>query len=227
MEESPSTAVDAILAELSTAVSDLARSVDIAIKQMVLRAELTAAIADTAKATQAAGALLAAAYPTELAKSADIAVRQTVLRSELTATIEDTAKATQAAEALLAAAYPTDLPKSADIAVRQTVLRSELPATVEDMAKATQAVETVIVAAHSTSPSRGQLDEAPSGPNFRELTEEEQQEYLNSFSDEAKKILARIMDKETASESVVTSIPARRELRPALRLLNPPPTRVA
>ena len=100
---------DAIYAELSSAVSDLAKSADSAFRRMALRAELTATIADTTKATQAAEALLAAAYPTESAKSVNIADKQTALRAELSAAIEDAAKVTQAAETLRTAACSTDL----------------------------------------------------------------------------------------------------------------------
>jgi septal ring factor EnvC (AmiA/AmiB activator) len=75
--------------------------------------------------------------------------------------------------------------------------------------------------------SNRQLVVAPSGPNFRELTQEEQQEYIDSLSDEAKKILAALMDKKGLSEPAAASISEKRESRPALRLLNPPSDRVA
>ena len=61
MANTPETALEAIVAELRTAVSDLARSADIAVKRMALRAQLTATIADTETATTAA-------HSTELAE---------------------------------------------------------------------------------------------------------------------------------------------------------------
>ena len=61
MEDTPTAAPDAILTELSSAVSDPAKSADIAVKRMALRAQLTATIADTETATTAA-------HSTELAE---------------------------------------------------------------------------------------------------------------------------------------------------------------
>ena len=114
---------DAIYAELYTAVSDLAKSADGAVKRMTLRAELTATIVDTAKATQAAEALRAAASPTDLAKSADSAETRMALRAQIAAALENATKATQATEALIAAA------RSTEIAEQKPVVPSDAPAT--------------------------------------------------------------------------------------------------
>ena len=55
-----------VYAELRSAVSDLAQSAEGAVRQMTLRAELTATIAQTAKATQAANDLMAVARAAEM-----------------------------------------------------------------------------------------------------------------------------------------------------------------
>ena len=115
---------DAIYAELSAIISDLAKSADGAVKRMTLRAELTATIADTAKATQAAEALRAAASPTDLTKSADSAETRMALRAQIAAALENATKATQAAKALIAAT------RSPEIAEQEPVcVSSDTPAT--------------------------------------------------------------------------------------------------
>lgn len=55
-------APEALHAELCAAIADLAKSVDIAVSQIALRAKFTVVIADAAKAERAAEALRAAAF---------------------------------------------------------------------------------------------------------------------------------------------------------------------
>jgi hypothetical protein len=55
------TVTDTVHHELCTAIAELAKSVDFAVKRMAIRAKFTAAIADAEKAERAAEAFLAAA----------------------------------------------------------------------------------------------------------------------------------------------------------------------
>jgi hypothetical protein len=57
---------DTIHQELCTAIAELAKSVDLAVKRMAIRAKFSAAIADAEKAEMAAEALLAAALQEHL-----------------------------------------------------------------------------------------------------------------------------------------------------------------
>jgi len=59
---------DALHGELCSAIADLAKSVDVAVTRIALRAKCTAAIADAVKVEQAAEALIAVAREAEAAE---------------------------------------------------------------------------------------------------------------------------------------------------------------
>ena len=61
MQKVPDAIVEEVLAELSAATADLAKSATIAVSRMVLRSQLSAAISDAGKAERAAEDLRAAA----------------------------------------------------------------------------------------------------------------------------------------------------------------------
>ena len=76
------TAADALHAELCSAIADLAKSVDIAVTQMKLRAQCTAAIANAAKVEHAAELLRATATQSSAKNTGRVSIVPPVLDSQ-------------------------------------------------------------------------------------------------------------------------------------------------
>ena len=76
------TAADALHAELCNAIADLAKSVDIAVTQMKLRAQCTAAIANATKVEHAAEMLRATATRSTAKKTERVSIVPPVLDSQ-------------------------------------------------------------------------------------------------------------------------------------------------
>ena len=76
------TAADALHAELCNAIADLAKSVDIAVTQMKLRAQCTAAIANATKVEHAAELLRATATQSSAKKAERVSVVPPVLDAQ-------------------------------------------------------------------------------------------------------------------------------------------------
>ena len=76
------TAADTLHAELCTAIADLAKSVDIAVTQMKLRAQCTAAIANARKVEHAAELLRATATQSSAKKAERVSVVPPVLDAQ-------------------------------------------------------------------------------------------------------------------------------------------------
>ena len=76
------TAADALHAELCNAIADLAKSVDIAVTQMKLRAQCTAAIANAAKVEHAAELLRATATQSSAKKTGRVSIVPPVLDAQ-------------------------------------------------------------------------------------------------------------------------------------------------
>ena len=76
------TAADALHAELCSAIADLAKSVDIAVTQMKLRAQCTAAIANARKVEHAAELLRATATQSSAKKTDRVSIVEPVLDSQ-------------------------------------------------------------------------------------------------------------------------------------------------
>jgi len=76
------TAADALHAELCSAIADLAKSVDIAVTQMKLRAQCTAAIANARKVEHAAELLRATATQSSAKKAERVSVVPPVLDAQ-------------------------------------------------------------------------------------------------------------------------------------------------
>ena len=76
------TAADALHAELCNAIADLAKSVDIAVTQMKLRAQCTAAIANAAKVEHAAELLRATATQSSAKKAERASIVPPVLDAQ-------------------------------------------------------------------------------------------------------------------------------------------------
>ena len=76
------TAADTLHAELCTAIADLAKSVDIAVTQMKLRAQCTAAIANATKVEHAAELLRAAAKQSSAKKTGRVSIVPPVLDAQ-------------------------------------------------------------------------------------------------------------------------------------------------
>ena len=75
------TAADALHAELCSAIADLAKSVDIAVTQMKLRAQCTATIANATKVEHAAELLRATATQSPAKKTERVSIVPPVLDS--------------------------------------------------------------------------------------------------------------------------------------------------
>ena len=76
------TAADALHAELCSAIADLAKSVDIAVTQMKLRAQCAAAIANATKVEHAAELLRAAAKQSSAKKTGRVSIVPPVLDAQ-------------------------------------------------------------------------------------------------------------------------------------------------
>src|SRR4029079_4710946 len=76
------TAADALHAELCSAIADLAKSVDIAVTQMKLRAQCTAAIANAKKVERAAEVLRATATQSSAKKPERVSIVPPVLDAQ-------------------------------------------------------------------------------------------------------------------------------------------------
>jgi len=76
------TAADALHSELCSAIADLAKSVDIAVTQMKLRAQCTAAIANATKVEHAAELLRATATQSSAKKTHRVSIVSPVLDSQ-------------------------------------------------------------------------------------------------------------------------------------------------